>query len=103
LAHPNESIGLEFRRISKASNAYVTSTYSATLEHDRIDEREAVIAISEKSEEEQKELQAALITIESEQTTETENTIAAADRALDRVVTNALIILAVTMSSGFSV
>jgi hypothetical protein len=81
----------------------ITSTYSASLEHDMIDERESVIAITEKSEEEQKELQAALATIEAEQKTEKENTIAAADRALDRVVAKALIMLAVTMSSGFSV
>lgn len=103
--HLNGSITgskLEFRQIDKASAEFIPATYLADLAHKMDADRDNQAPKGEQSDA-QKEVKAALATINAIQGTERTNATKAATCAHDRIVANAMIMLGINISYGFSV
>ena len=94
--------GLDFRQIDKASEEFIPATYSASLVHtSSITSEQSMIKTEEA--ESRRAVKAALATIKAIQATERVEARKAATRALERVVANCMLIMAVVISYGFSV
>jgi hypothetical protein len=119
LDFPAECIPVDFRTIDKASGEFMPGSYFADLEHETRDLPETPVSVEategrsadtststlkpESHIENERELQQALETIKKVQETERQNCKEVADAALDRVVANGMIMVAVILASGFSV
>ena len=106
-----EGSPLEFRGIDKASIEYLPLTFSARFKHEvnlarsPIDGSPTPPTPDDANAEEPddpKEVRAALATLDVVQKTQRTTATESATTALDRVITNAMVMMGVTLSSGFS-
>jgi hypothetical protein len=100
----------EFRSIDKASSEYVPTTFSALFKHEtqlaglEEDVRPASIheGNDDDDEEDPKDVRAALSTLDAAQKSERRVATDSVAKALDRVISNAMVMMGVTLSTGFS-
>ncbi|KAH8914564.1 hypothetical protein BT69DRAFT_1253209 [Atractiella rhizophila] len=106
-----EGSAFEFRGIDKASVEYVPLTFNAHFKHEIDPARSAINGspstpilngAATKEADDLKEVHAALATLAAVQKVQRQTATESATIALDRVITNAMVMMGVTLSSGFS-
>ena len=108
LQRHKEGTPFEFRGIDKASSEYVPLSFDAVFKHEvdlprsLIDDTPSPGRARDPEADDPKEVSAALATLEKVQKHERETATAAALTALDRVIANAMVMMGVTLASGFS-
>lgn len=107
LQHRRKGLAFNFRGIDKASTEYVPLSFDAVFKHE-VDLPRSLIddtpsaSPSDPEADNPKEVSAALATLEKVQKHERETATASALTALDRVIANAMVMMGVTLASGFS-
>ncbi|KAF8542720.1 hypothetical protein BDD12DRAFT_875815 [Trichophaea hybrida] len=101
LKHPDEDKSLEFSRISKANSEAASGMYTAYLSHETAD-RQVYHVTKNDDLDKLKGLRAALATIDKSQADERVNATDAANVAFDYVASNAFMMLAVVVSTGWT-
>ena len=108
LQHHRKGLAFNFRGIDKASSEYVPLSFDAVFKHEvdlsrsLIDDTPSPTRVSDREAEDPKEVSAALATLEKAQKHERETATESALTALDRVIANAMVMMGVTLASGFS-
>ena len=98
----------KFRGIDKANSEYVPLTFDAVFKHEvnlrgeLIDHIPPSSPAVDSEADDPKEVRAALATLEKSQTAERETATESTRTALDRVIANAMVMMGVTLASGFS-
>ena len=107
LQHHRKGLAFNFRGIDKASSEYVPLSFDAVFKHE-VDLPRSLIddtpptRVSDLEADDPKEVSAALATLGNAQKHERETATESALTALDRVIANAMVMMGVTLASGFS-
>ena len=113
LQHHEKGAAFRFRGIDKANSEYVPLTFDAVFKHE-VDLRGHLIdhsppsspvdnaSASDSEADDPKEVRAALATLEKTQKAERETATESTRTALDRIIANAMVMMGVTLASGFS-
>jgi hypothetical protein len=110
LQHHRAGNSFEFRSIDKASEQHIPTTFRARFKHenhmgDIQDDATAPFGTDRldlEDEEDVRDMRAALATIAAAQKSERKEATDSARKALERVVSNAMVMMGVTLSTGFS-
>jgi hypothetical protein len=93
---------VDFWKVGKANMAVASMSYNAFLAHEDPDQRVYPATDADETSETQKDLRSAINTLNSSQEDERVNVREAASVALDRVLTNALMLVSIAVSTGFA-
>ena len=108
LQHHEKGSAFKFRGIDKANSEYVPLTFDAVFKHEvnlrggLIDHAPPSSPALDSEADDPKEVRAALATLEKSQKAERETAAESTRIALDRVIANAMVMMGVTLASGFS-
>ena len=108
LQHHEKGSAFKFRGIDKANSEYVPLTFDAVFKHEvnlrggLIDHAPPSPPAVDSEVDDPKEVRAALATLEKSQKAERETATESTRTALDRVIANAMVMMGVTLASGFS-